>query len=284
MRKQLKQSLFALTIFLSTFTLAEIVAQIKAKAMPIETATSPIFQKNYTATGGLDYGFNQPNFDSRSFNNATDNLFQDGDRVRVGSDNVLFFSELSSRRLSSYIRDGQRIYQQVNSSGQIVDIVVPESAVVRDDAGRPIQIDPAQATVIGNNTTVIRRCSNGELSGNSCRTPNRAGNSLTGYVQGAIRTGGNTSVLGGYDSNGNTAYVAGAVKWSDLAMTLGYDNKGLTYSAAYSIGAVSPFYAKQRGLNHYGMDLRFSSDLSVNAAYRSDNSYLAGLRVDVSGK
>jgi hypothetical protein len=112
---------------------------------------------------------------------------------------------------------------------------------------------------------------------------NRNGTSFTGYGQGAVRVGGNTAILGGYDSNGKTIYGAAAAKFDGLAITAGADRYGIRYSAAYSVGPVSPFYARQQALDHYGVDIRMSDNFSINGAYRGDGSYLAGVRLDVGG-
>lgn len=101
----------------------------------------------------------------------------------------------------------------------------------------------------------------------------------TGYVQGAVRTGGNTAIFGGYDTNGQTLYGGVGAKLGNAAVTVGYDGKP-TGMVAYSLGALSPFAAYQRGKMHYGADFRLSEYSAVNVSYRDDGAVVAGIRVD----
>jgi hypothetical protein len=76
-----------------------------------------------------------------------------------------------------------------------------------------------------------------------------------------------------------------AVRNGSLALTAGYqfgDLHSVTGSAAYSIGAFSPFVAYRDRAVHYGGELQLGSSSALQVAYRPDgNQYSAGLRLDI---
>lgn len=103
---------------------------------------------------------------------------------------------------------------------------------------------------------------------------------VTGYGQGAVRTGGNTAIFGGYDSSGKKVYGGAAVRLDNLALTAGYDGN-VTGSVAYSVGSFSPFVAYQRNITNYGLEYRPSDNLALVASTGGSGNYAAGLRFDI---
>ena len=261
-----------------------------SKAIPIETSNSPIFKQDFTASGGLDYNFNQPGLINRLFDYSQDKLFFDDSRVIPSPQGLLYYQGSSADNLAGKIaRRGSSnpTFRAIDTEGKIVDVTTTEDNIIRDEIGRPVNVvstDPSKLTVVGQSTDVVKRCSSGQLVGDNCQSKTKV-DSLTGFVQGAVKTGSNTAVLAGYDSFGSTAYGAGAIKLDNLALTAGADRQGLIYSAAYSVGNFSPFYARQRGLDNYGIEYRASDNFAFSGALRGDNSFVGGIRVDLgSGK
>lgn len=252
-----------------------------AKSLPIETSNSPIFKQDYTGTVGIDANIDRTKTKNRAFEgNDPDVVTLNGERVKVRpSDNVVV--ESATGRPARRFVHGSPVFSQL-VNGHYRDITVAPDKVTRNATGGIDNIDATGAVVRGLTAGLAGTCRPGTLVGQNCQTKSKYSD-ITGYGQGAVRTGGNTAILGGYDSNGNTAYAAAAVKLDNLALTAGGDRFGLTGSAAYSIGALSPFIAYQRGLTNYGIDYRMSDNFSLNAAYRSDNSYQVGARIDVGG-
>jgi hypothetical protein len=251
----LKTNIGALLFILAAFALAGTVAPSKAKAVPIETSNSPIFKQDWTATVGVDNNF--------------------GKELTIDS-NRLFGAQPAKltvdQRTAEFLNPTKTDQYYDTRSDQYVKHVA--SGVFQRGDGFTV-----------NAANVVQLCSGGTTRavGSNCNTRSKqaAVSSFTAYGQGAVRTGGNTAIFAGYNGDGKTVYGGAAVALGQLALTGGADKYGARYSAAYSIGSFSPFYLKQNNLDHYGLDYRLNDNLSVNAAYRSDKTYVAGLGFDV---
>lgn len=238
-----REKLGNIALIIGLFVAAGSIAPHKAKAIPIETSNSPIFEQDYTGTIGIDVNSNKPSLTTRPYSYGKDNLFFGNKAVVLGKDNQLFDKATHK------------------------PVLLP---------------DHTPATLANSFKQLTGSCNGGQLVGQNCQTKS-VYTDITAYGQGAARIGGNTALLGGWDSNGRTAYGAAAVKLDNLTLTAGGDRFGVTGSAAYSLGSFSPFYAYQRGISNYGADYRLSDNFSINGGYRSDNTYFVGARIDVGG-
>lgn len=278
----LKEKLVNIALIVGAFVAAGSIAPNKAKAIPIETSNSPIFGQDWTGSVGADINSNRAATSTRKYDPNKDNLLaSDGKtKLTIRPDGVLVYKDTHRPYVGIDEKENYVIKRLID--GQYRNVLLTKHEVVYTPNVGITDVHPAGGLVTSIANDLLGSCNGGQLVGQNCQTRSTY-NDITAYGQGAVRTGGNTAILGGYDSNSQTVYGAGAVKLDNLALTAGADRFGPTGSAAYSIGAVSPFIAYQRGLTNYGADFRLSDNLSLNAAYRSDNSYFLGARIDVGG-